>query len=382
MRAYSFSRINTYRKCPKMFYFQYVEKKPASHSATLEIGRLVHEFGQRYIKYCVRKKLDSDYDAIEPILNSLYANTSDSEVWQELLFMAENIAHGMLVHPDTQAEIKMAFDANWKQADWFDKKIRFRGIIDNLVIQDDLATITDYKTDRSLPAFAKLKDNEQLQDYAFLTSLLYPNIETFQVELFFVRFRKVHTLFYQKSELQDIRERLEAAMKTIDADTKYEPKPGVACDWCPFTGICNTYKKLLEAELPANITTPGIARQLAYKKNMMEAENRKLNAMLKSWVEVNGPVRIDGKTLDFHESAGIEVIDKKGVILALKNAGVNDADIWENLKVNKTFIADVLKSMGKTKEALARRKELFGYIEDQFCREEKTTSFRLKKEQK
>jgi len=208
--TWSFSSLNEFLTCPnkyaaKRFYCD-VSDPPTVHT---EWGTRVH----LALEERVRDK--------KPLPEGMGH-------WEKWAAAIEN-ANGEIF-----CERQICLDRNLEPTGWFDEDAWCRGVIDVLIIQEDKATLIDYKTGK------KKSDDTQLVLFSGMISLLYPEIDIFNYKYIWLkedtttggttdRKRVVEELHGSNGVLDRVK-RMEKAWE--DEDFPCSPS-GLCRGWCP-----------------------------------------------------------------------------------------------------------------------------------------------------
>jgi hypothetical protein len=156
--TWSYSSIGLFDQCPKKYYHLRVIKDIVEpETEHLTYGKMVHEAAEKYIRD--GKPIPEKFLFIAPVLDVL------KEIPGRKL-----------------CEHKMGLTEDLEPCGFFDKNVWFRGVVDLLIIQDDLAHIVDYKTGKS----AQYADTKQLELMALAVFKHFPLVERVKAGLAFL----------------------------------------------------------------------------------------------------------------------------------------------------------------------------------------------------
>lgn len=267
----SYSSIKLYSACPLAYKFSKIDKIHTLPNRYMIIGSLVHEAAEKGF---------DDERFIDVSLK--YGNEIADEVKSIIDF-----AKDMFVHAGNP-EVRLAIDKDKKQVDFDDPNAIFRGIIDRLVIEDDQATIIDYKTNHVASS-----DPLQLRFYAFLVyHIFHPNQIT--VEFRYLRLKRVYTQTFSELELettdQDVWNTIlhYAELIKYDMQNGFKPNPGVACTSCPYSGMCDTFKEFKEHTFGIIPSTPDEIANAIIVEKTLDTQKRLIHDQVKKYVSVFG----------------------------------------------------------------------------------------------
>ncbi len=209
--AWSFSRLNDYRKCPKQAFYKHIKKLKERESDALIRGSAIHEMCQVFSQKTAKTKCPKELETFE----------AEFRVLQK--------------HRSTLAcEQQVAFNKKWEKVDWFDKDAWCRQIVDAWYLPTpQRLVVIDYKT-------GKLNDDhlEQLTLYALSGLLLFPAIEEVEVQLWYLDQgvqRPDEPKVYTRKDVPALKKLWESNVASLLKDRSFKERPGKACTWCSFS---------------------------------------------------------------------------------------------------------------------------------------------------
>ena len=144
----SWSRIDTFLRCPRKFFYRYVMHLEDKPTDAMKIGSAVHEALEIYVK---------SGDELQAKASLLELPQRNYTTALQRFRMGVNMLEGL--NP-VAVELRFGFDEQWNTVDFEDSSCFFRGIID-LVTRDQYGVqVWDYKTGWSKP------DPRQVLTYA------------------------------------------------------------------------------------------------------------------------------------------------------------------------------------------------------------------------
>ncbi|GMU87226.1 MAG: hypothetical protein AMXMBFR48_24670 [Ignavibacteriales bacterium] len=182
----SVSSLESYQKCPQMFYYQYIlglkgQDEPEDGIKAVELGNLLHEVFRQFYegKHGVSVTPESDYPVIRKIANDVFSNINfdtpvtmydrlkiigrDDADKNTLLFAflekeaGESILTPVLFEKEFSEEFTLPSE----------EEISFvlRGIIDRIEVNKELGiyAVVDYKTGSNTPGAADMMKGKSLQ---------------------------------------------------------------------------------------------------------------------------------------------------------------------------------------------------------------------------
>lgn len=349
MASYSYSQIKLYQTCPQSWMYEKKEKLPAVRGILGEQGIELHKAINRYIAHLIKEKLTSDM-TWEKLCNGLDLYPDGNE-------LMEKFASSFVFNPKTHiaSEMELAIDKTGKKVGWEDKSIWFRAKIDKVDLIDRTLVITDYKTGWSTDI-----DKFQLQSYAWMMGFSGLKIEydNFYINNHFIRQRIEKGEGFPKEITKATGTRIKRIIKQIEADTKYEARPGNFCSLCGHVYTCSKSIQLIEkGQLPI-IDTPEKAKDYAIKLLIVKERLSKVTDILKTWIKANGNIELDNVTYGFNLANSKEVIDKELLYDKLCELELNPLDYinFDIRKLKKLKLQNIMKDISKVKFGTKKKK--------------------------
>jgi hypothetical protein len=215
--AWSYSRWETYDKCPQLAKYKFVDKLQEPKTVALQNGIDVHKDIEQYL---VGEK-DEPSTPLKPKVREYYDNLRLTEVYVENQF---------------------AFDSEWRKTGWFDKGDRgawCRVAMDAFVPAEDeegSTLVVDHKTGGYKNG--ELRDPNkydlQMNLYGVAALILVPFADKVVTELVFVDGETVIRDEFDRKRLETMKKDWNRRVQPMLNDTVFSPKPGDACRWCHF----------------------------------------------------------------------------------------------------------------------------------------------------
>ena len=167
------SAVNSYRKCPREFKYQYIDKIEQEANEYMQLGTDVHNIAETFVQ-----NADMDRDFFSQLMDIYRASDSEFELEEHL----QNLANFFDEVFRDENEPYYLFSA---EEYIYDKKHNFSGLAD-LIVEDpdgDLIII-DYKTGKPSPISKYLLE---LTYYKMLVNSKYPNRKVISAGIFFTK---------------------------------------------------------------------------------------------------------------------------------------------------------------------------------------------------
>jgi|TARA_A100001391_G_scaffold21107_1_gene11546 putative RecB family exonuclease len=259
------SKINTYNKCPREFYYNYIAKLPQKKTIHLFRGTLVHQILEDLFK-----KQFKTLPQWEKGVPKLWVQGQFEDGWEakiakhKWLWEVHTKEEMDAMYKETEALLQNFVDSvnkkltemvEWKifknkQQAWnavapkyAEKWVKSKdyaivGVID--VVCNDFdggTTLLDYKTSKRYGPYLPEEYYRQLIIYAFLYTLEMGEMPNF-VGVNYLRFDDTFFVKITQSELDEARDLIKYVHDCIkereEYEEKYEQKPQNLCKWCSF----------------------------------------------------------------------------------------------------------------------------------------------------
>lgn len=233
----SFSRIDSYRNCPRKFRYAYVDRLPGVPGPHLSFGTSIHgaleAFYDRKLPACPTEAdlLGFLYDAWDP---SGFRDLPRSE-------QLDFYRHAQQVLRRYHHRVADSYRLPASTEAWFELPIAHEavvvGSIDRVDLDDDgRFHIVDYKTNRKVQDRARVARSLQLAIYALACRHLFGALPA-TVSLDFVVPGVPITVPIEDIDLDGARQAILDTAAAVRAEA-FEPTPNRLCDWCDYRDIC------------------------------------------------------------------------------------------------------------------------------------------------
>jgi putative RecB family exonuclease len=234
----SFTRVDTFERCPRLFRYQYLDGLPQAPAPQLSFGSSIHATLEWLYdrKHPVLPSVEETLQALRDAWDSSgYAEVDRSEQLRAYEH-ARTVVAGFHARVEREGfRLPAATEA------WFElpvgADIVVVGAIDRVDVDADGALhVIDYKTNRKAKPRQQVAGSLQLAIYALATEALY-GVRPASVALDFVVPGVRVSVPTSALDLDAVPARLEEVARRIRSgeDT---PVPHRLCDWCDFRAIC------------------------------------------------------------------------------------------------------------------------------------------------
>jgi len=378
MAKYSHSQIQTYLSCPLKFCLEKIEKiKPdiPNESLTLVLGTAVHKaLEELYIKVSNYQKPEKEWlldiykqvwnKEIEEINKQNERELFDKETLET--FYNRGVEYINYYYdtykPFTKSGVVMKTESNvfCELEEW----IKFSWKIDRIDIDNDIITIVDYKTNKTMPKDWKEDTiKNQITLYGIWIKKDYESkIKKIIWRVEYLHLKKAIEWEITNEEIEKVKqEYLQLAKEIEQKKSKYEmgnkeifqPKANNFCDSCLYKQLCPLYSHLYntgEEISMGELWTTTIRKLIdnykeVYEKEKMYEEKKKLYwEMLLDYAKKNNYRRLYGEETKLSITRKIDYwIDKEkkeDLKELLKEKGI----LEELLDIDRFILARKIKS--------------------------------------
>lgn len=264
-RVESSSSINTYKQCPRKYFYAYKLKLPTKESIAAIAGNVIHNSLETFYNINLEKINHNKFEVeFEHFLTNTFHNNWVHVVPKmiQLKFNKDKIleyyedSKGMLTNflrkfcdnmrkELSKNDFKQAFKNLRPQTEVYlvSEKYKIQGYMDAMFIRDDEITIVDYKTSKKNELTEQYK--LQLAIYTLLTYEKFNKLPK-KVYLYFLRHGTEMPVAIDESLLKIAQKEVELVhANTISNLMEDYPKiPNNMCCWCDFQGECYGQQKL------------------------------------------------------------------------------------------------------------------------------------------
>lgn len=219
--AYSYSKIQTYKKCPAKFKFAYIDeiKMPKGESPAMARGSSIHASIEKFIK----KESDLLDEEIRQAYTQYFFGLRESyKCFPEVKFALK----GGNLHYDPKDYQNAVFEP----CSWEDPGVVFRGFYDLKVVWDGGVFIDEFKTGKPYEEHA-----EQRMAYGTVALIEHPEIETVDVRTIYLDKVQTVPVTYTRGMLVEYTGGLRRNIMGCENDTIFAPQPSFMCRYCEFS---------------------------------------------------------------------------------------------------------------------------------------------------
>ena len=257
MPIYSYSRLDAFKTCPRLYAFRYIEKPDIAAREGVEafMGSVCHETIQQIYKDLKLSRLMTLDETLE-----FYEKTWEVSKPADLKVVRER--YTVENYKDSgRRYVKDFYEANTPFKDGRTLGIEHRveinlesqymlvGFIDRLVDRGNgIYEIVDYKTNSTLPGLEELETNWQLPLYQIGLSQAFPDLKECVCTWHFLAFNKLMSIRKSAVGLKKLTSEVVSIIQKIEGTKEFGPKPSGLCSWCDYEALCPARKHFVQVE--------------------------------------------------------------------------------------------------------------------------------------
>jgi CRISPR/Cas system-associated exonuclease Cas4 (RecB family) len=207
IKAWSFSRWKDYEQCPFRAKCKHVDRMKEPPSPAMERGSNIHKMAEDYTTGAL-KRLPKELKLFNDRFKALKkAKATVEQSW--------------------------AFTRKWGITQWNDwQNCWLRVKVDAFYKEGDTLFVIDHKT-------GKRKEDhlEQLSLYALSGMVIVPEVKKVVTSLWYLDSGETggEGQEFSDKEVPALKKDWEKKTRAMLSDTRFAPKPGYYCQWCPFS---------------------------------------------------------------------------------------------------------------------------------------------------
>lgn len=342
--------------CPMCLKYTYVDKETDFFSRIAALrGTAAHEAIADLTRLCQKEEIQpAELD--DSVIKDKVAEKSSHEILSEIgeVFAWVRLWRDRFRISDDMVgfEERMALDENFVTTTWDEGS--WRGIVDMIDINNanDHCTITDYKSRAGIFGKGAMHALPQMRFYAWLVSKYYPDVKSFSVKIWYLRYGFAQETRFSLDDMAVFQQTLQLQETKIADISDWEPIPGDHCGVCSHIHRCPI--ALDTSPIPANIITLEQAERSAGRLRVAESLIKELKTKLKSYVNANDSVRIEGNFVYGFKETTSRVYPAAKVEEILVD---NNRQLSEIAKVDARALKKFLRNLRDEDPRLAERIE-------------------------
>lgn len=253
----SYSRLTTYKNCPKGYKFAYIDKLPRLDKPFTVFGQFCHEILENFHLLYIeeQKKINQEQRKLALIMKEAFDSARKN--WNEKCTKEQMVEAFQIMQQylDVLYTTKVPNVVGIEKEIWLpiDDTLILYGFIDRIQVDDDgIIHIVDYKTTKD-PSF--LKDRLQLQLYAYSMYKENPEIEKVRSSFILLKHKMKPMIAEDNIEtLIAAKDKLLSMWQMILDDKLFRATPlGYKCKNCDYIEHCKEGKNLLQKTSKAGL---------------------------------------------------------------------------------------------------------------------------------
>jgi len=246
----SYSALQTFRRCPLKFKFEYLDKLPAPKSKEALFGTLVHSALKMMHEPGIL--IPTEEEVLKFIANkwdsSIYGSEQESTLAfaQAIKMMKDYYAKNYPSQFNVVA-LEIPFEVPVMANN---ETHLITGKIDRIdKTENGMFEVIDYKTTKKMPSQADVEKDLQLALYHLGVINRWPKIKNegrpVKVSLYFLKHGEKLSSLRQAEQVEEVQA---SAIKTIEdianaqKTGQFDPLPNPLCDWCAYQRHCPFFK--------------------------------------------------------------------------------------------------------------------------------------------
>ncbi|OGK22041.1 hypothetical protein A3C23_03075 [Candidatus Roizmanbacteria bacterium RIFCSPHIGHO2_02_FULL_37_13b] len=241
--TFSYSQLETYKICPLRYKYQYIIKIPIPPNPAGSFGETVHITLQKFYElYSSGKHID--FNKMMTIYHDAWIPQGfTSRRYEEKMKLQGEKMLKIFYKEHHNKEIKI-MDLERRFKIKLEQKIYLVGKIDRVDKKNrQYLEIIDYKTGK-VPTEPKLKKDLQMGIYALAAKnpgLYDKKLTEITLSFYFLQENKIISLHKTSKELDKVTEEIIKIVNEINI-SKFQPKVGIWCNFCPFKINCEAWQ--------------------------------------------------------------------------------------------------------------------------------------------
>lgn len=254
----SATRISSFLRCKKKYWFSYVERLPKLSNPSFKLGLACHESlelaGNIWLKggpdkdsftKSELKEIMAHYDKV-----SIREGIEEHDVHVEGKLLVKSRLDSFNIGKKV---ISLELPFGFQNSDYPDitttQGVPLIGAIDKVVeLDEDTLLVIDYKTSKTAPTPDQLKEDLQLSLYDLVAGMLWPKYKRVILCLDMLKSDPVFTYRTpaQREEFNDYLTEVYTQMTNLKEEKDAQASLNIFCPWCDFKDYCSAYTNACE----------------------------------------------------------------------------------------------------------------------------------------
>jgi len=337
----SYSALETFKRCPLKFKFQYIDKIRTPKSKDALFGTLLHSALK--ILHEPGLIVPTEEDILNFISNKWDASIYSSEQESTLSFAqaikimkdyyAKNYPSQFTVLAlETMFEVPLQIGA---------EKHLLTGKIDRVDKNEDgMLEVIDYKTSKKMPSQEAVDKDLQLAVYHLGVANRWPTLikedRPLKTSLYFLKHGEKLSSTRTSDNLTATKESVTKDFELIDKafkENKFNPTPNALCDWCEFQRNCPFFKH-------------------KFKEEKIFFNDQDIKALIGEYTKLNDEVDERDKRLKEIKTEMSKFMDQEGLERLFGDDGYITRQAIQRFKYDSTALRMILEPLGRWQDVL------------------------------
>jgi len=337
----SYSALETFKRCPLKFKFQYVDKIKTPKSKDALFGTLLHS----------ALKLLHEPGLIIPTEEDILKFISDK--WDTSIYSTEqesalNFAQAIKIMKDYYAKnypsqftvlaLETMFEVPLQIGT---EKHLITGKIDRVDKNEDgMLEVIDYKTSKKMPSQEAVDKDLQLAVYHLGVANRWPTLvkedRPLKTSLYFLKHGEKLSSTRTSENLAATKENITKDFELIDKafkESKFNPTPNALCDWCEFQRNCPFFKH-------------------KFKEEKIFFNDQDIKALIGEYTRLNDEVDERDKRLKEIKTEMGKFMDQEGLERLFGDDGYITRQAIQRFKYDSTALRAILEPLGRWQDVL------------------------------
>ncbi len=337
----SYSALDTFKRCPLKFKFQYIDKIKTPKSKEAAFGTLLHS----------ALKLLHEPGLIIPAEEDILKFISDN--WDASLYSSEqesSLAFGQAIKIMKDYYVKnypsdfnvLALEASFEVPVQVGQELHLlTGKIDRVdKIANGTIEVIDYKTAKKMPSQENVDKDLQLAVYHLGVANRWPSLtqagRELKTSLYFLKHGEKLSTSRTPQDLAATKESITKDFETIGQatkDAKFPATPNALCDWCEFQKNCPYFKhKFKEAKIFFN--------------------DQDVKALIGEYTKLNQEIDERDKRLKELKADMSKFMDQEGLERLFGDDGFITRQAIQRFKYDSETLRAILEPLGRWQDVL------------------------------
>ena len=245
INQFSYSQIEAYDRCPKLYEYRYLLRVPEPESSALSFGSSIHRSLELFYKEVINGQKVNLNILLNYYQRSFLPFGYLSKALQERTFkhgqkLLTNYFNQYFQPQKKILATEKRFRLKLKDED---NEYLLTGVIDRLDQDKDSYEIIDYKTGK-MPVESALRNSLQLGIYALAASskdFLNVPLDKIKLTYYYLEQGKRFEVQTNQSKVEKTKIKVLTTLSKLTAGD-FTPNPGFHCDFCPFKIICPAWE--------------------------------------------------------------------------------------------------------------------------------------------